>query len=238
MTEICKTREYDKFKLIGGNRDISLSKIKKLRQSISEEDLTNFNPIIVNSKYEIIDGQHRFSALKELDKPIHYIIGDNFKLPQVQRLNAIVSTWGYPDFLASFCKLDKQDYILFRDFNKKFGLRIQECLRLYGANTRTLHHAFKTGTFDFKGEMNVGFTKKVMMYLDIKNHFKKGNTPLIDGFIRLYNNEQYDHIRMIKKINLVSDNKLVLSTCVIDQLRIFEDIYNFNVVEKNHMRFY
>ena len=35
-------------------------------------------PIIVNENYEIIDGQHRYSASKELGLPIRYIVGEGY----------------------------------------------------------------------------------------------------------------------------------------------------------------
>ena len=37
-----------------------------------------FTVIIVNENYEIIDGQHRFEVIKELNLPLRYIICEGY----------------------------------------------------------------------------------------------------------------------------------------------------------------
>ena len=72
MEQIKVTTNYDLFSFMPGNRDIA--KKNMLVKSIEKIDLTEYKPIIVNENYVIIDGQHRFMACKELEKPIYYII--------------------------------------------------------------------------------------------------------------------------------------------------------------------
>jgi ParB-like chromosome segregation protein Spo0J len=71
--KIYKTKEYNKFKILKGNRTIPRNRVEKIKQSIEEVGCI-INPIIVNENYEIIDGQGRFTALQESDKDIYYII--------------------------------------------------------------------------------------------------------------------------------------------------------------------
>ena len=67
-----KTKNYKQFKLVLTNRDINVKLLKKLIDSIILKG--QLTPIIVNIKKEILDGQHRFFALKYLDKKISYLI--------------------------------------------------------------------------------------------------------------------------------------------------------------------
>ena len=67
VTEIRETNNYDIFKNMLGNRELKDKNYKKLMRSINEKQL--IIPILVNEKFEIIDGQHRFSACKSLGKP-------------------------------------------------------------------------------------------------------------------------------------------------------------------------
>ena len=56
--QIYVTKDYTKFKTLDGNRALSRSQIKKLTRSFESEQIPL--PIIINEKYEVIDGQHRY----------------------------------------------------------------------------------------------------------------------------------------------------------------------------------
>lgn len=72
------------FKPIEGNRNKNIIHLSRLKKSISENYL--FTVIIVNEKYEIIDGQHRFECVKELKLPLHYIVCKGYGLNEVHVL--------------------------------------------------------------------------------------------------------------------------------------------------------
>ena len=57
-----ETRNYDRFKFVESNRDINDNNVNKIEQSILEIGIQV--PIVVNDNYEIIEGQHRFVALR------------------------------------------------------------------------------------------------------------------------------------------------------------------------------
>ena len=58
---IYETTDYGKFKVLCGNRFVDHSDM--IVESIKSVGLLN-SPIIVNDKYEIIDGQNRFDACR------------------------------------------------------------------------------------------------------------------------------------------------------------------------------
>ena len=57
---VFKTFDYGLFKNIKGNRELNPKNYKKILHSMGNKQLEI--PIIVNEKYEIIDGQHRRAA--------------------------------------------------------------------------------------------------------------------------------------------------------------------------------
>ena len=63
--EILRTNKYEIFKELKGNREISPLRITKIINSIKNVGYI-INPIIVNEKMEIIDGQGRLEALRIL----------------------------------------------------------------------------------------------------------------------------------------------------------------------------
>ena len=56
------------FKKIKGNRIVNKSNLNAIITSMEQQQLVS--PIMINEKFEIIDGQHRFEACKELGLPV------------------------------------------------------------------------------------------------------------------------------------------------------------------------
>ena len=66
-----QTNNYSKFSTLeSSNRDANPQHVEKLKKSIQEIGL--ITPIQVDKDFVIVDGQHRFHALKSLGYPITY----------------------------------------------------------------------------------------------------------------------------------------------------------------------
>lgn len=111
QSQVMATFDYDKFKISPLNRPISGAHVKNLMYSIQEKDLSFENPILVNKKFEIIDGQHRFKALVALNKVIRYKIVDSYEARDLILLNQNVKRWAAPDFIYYYAKTGLEDYI-------------------------------------------------------------------------------------------------------------------------------
>ena len=59
------TKNYEMFQKLEGNRPVLERRINKIIASINNVGYIT-SPIIVNDKYEVIDGQGRLEALKQL----------------------------------------------------------------------------------------------------------------------------------------------------------------------------
>ena len=97
---IMVTENYDMFKKIGGNRKLNKANYSKIVKSMKEEQL--IIPIVVNEKYEIIDGQHRFQACEDLGKPVYFYMVRGYGLEQVKRANIASSNWKKENYLDMF----------------------------------------------------------------------------------------------------------------------------------------
>ena len=71
------TKDYDMFEFLDTNRQPNTRIINKLEKSIKEHGVQI--PIIVNDKKQIVDGQHRFWALRKLGYQVPYIISYTWK---------------------------------------------------------------------------------------------------------------------------------------------------------------
>jgi hypothetical protein len=74
--KILRTNNYSIFKTVDFNRNKNKKHIQAVIKIIKKENLLHLHPILVNNSMEVIDGQHRLEAAKELGLEIFYIQSD------------------------------------------------------------------------------------------------------------------------------------------------------------------
>jgi hypothetical protein len=122
--KIYETTDYGKFRKMLGNRDAkSESKIIASIQNVG----ALIDPILVNEKYEIIDGQNRLEALKQLGLPVLYIIQEGLDIRACRNLNIGQTNWSLDDYIYSYAENGNKSYrrlaSLMMEFRKAFGLQ-------------------------------------------------------------------------------------------------------------------
>lgn len=98
IVDVQETYEYEQFSFITGNRDINLHNLNKIKSSLRKENRQQFRPILVNEKLEVIDGQHRLQAAKELGLPIFYEVQPDLRKSDIV-LFQNQRRWGIEDYL-------------------------------------------------------------------------------------------------------------------------------------------
>lgn len=100
---IYQTYDYKKFKFSEVNRKISTKHVKEIVKAIKNNDVAL--PIIqVNPQLEIIDGQHRFTALRSLGLPVYYYIDRNLTSNSIVEINSRQVRWGIRQFINARTK--------------------------------------------------------------------------------------------------------------------------------------
>ena len=121
--KIYETRDYSQFRKMLGNRDAKSE--NKIVESIKAVGLIP-NPIIVNEKMEVIDGQNRLAALQQLEMPVYYLVVKGLDIEACRRLNIGQTNWGLDDYIASYANQGVADYqrlsSLINEFRKPFTI--------------------------------------------------------------------------------------------------------------------
>ena len=103
------TNDYSIFKRLPGNRDIPESRISKIVESIQSIGWVH-NPIIVNEKMEVIDGQGRLTALQRLKMPVEYVVAPGAGNKECIYMNMNMVNWKLPDFVKSYAEQGNENY--------------------------------------------------------------------------------------------------------------------------------
>ena len=148
---IYKTTNYSLFSFLQGNR--SVSKKNSLVKSIKKIDLTMYKPIIVDSMFRIIDGQHRFLACVELNKPIYYMVFDGDDVNEALiALNANQKMWRQEEYLNFFAETKKGSYSMLKGFMQKTNISVSNAMVIY-PDIQINSNNIKSG------ELNIGVNK-------------------------------------------------------------------------------
>ena len=193
-------------------------------------------PIIVNEKYQIIDGQTRYECWKMLGKPIYFIKIEGYGLPEVQRLNTNMQKWNYNDFLDSFCELGKKDYLLFRDFKNKYNFDNRSSMTMLkqcsgGKDTKDFQEGrFRVNNYSFACK----WADEVMKIKDYYDGYNR--RAFVTAMIHLLNHENFKMPILLQKLKYQS-SKLVDCTCKTQYVLLLQDIYNFKSTKKVNLMY-
>lgn len=229
-SEVLTTSNYELFKTIKGNRSLNPNHLVRLAKSIKING--QLNPILTNSKYEIIDGQHRAAVCKSLGIPINYIKGNGLGLNEVQVLNSIGKNWSGTDHAESRAFTGNENYQIFIDFRNKYGFGQYESILLLnrGNADNKSNHGFRAGTFVAKdlGWGNIS-ADKIYQVKKYYSGFKRRSFVL--AMITLFKNKDYDHNVFVHKLAFNSQ-KLVDCTDTEQYIKLIETIYNYRNGDK------
>lgn len=251
MKTIKETNDYVMFKTMVGNRPVDEAHVRRLMMAFEDEYLVS--PILVNSKFEVIDGQHRLEAAKRLSLPVYYIESNGYGLREIQVLNSNNHTWRKIDYLNSYCALGLEPYLRLKEFMSNypsFNIGSAEVI-LSNSTGRIPRGAFisPTGKSSNKiqvppfeaGKFRIPDLKlsyenagKIIEYKDYYEGYNR--ISFVRVMIVLFKNPVFKHEDFLHKLKLQPST---LTHCQsMEQYKLLiEKIYNFRSHSKVNLRY-
>ncbi len=169
---IKSTKNYEMFIFREDNREkIDQVHVKRIKDSIELRNLLDLRPIVVNEKYEILDGQHRLLAAKSLGVEIFYQIEKKLEAQDIIAMN-INKAWTNGDFLNFYCQHGYPEYLKLKEFMKKNGITLKIAISIAIGQAKIGFHDFKIGNFVFHEE-SLGYELDICW--ETINYIKKMN---------------------------------------------------------------
>jgi len=218
--------QYEKFVLSEFNRDPS--HYKKVKESIEANDYTQYQPILVNKQMEIVDGQNRYLACKELGLPIHFIVSEDIHIYAAADINRAAKNWNAMDYARHYAKRGKDSYIMLLDLCAKYDQRIS-VVGAFGKiskNARSHSHNIKQGSFEFREDIDIDdFFTHMAIFENYYDFAKK--EKFVKAMLKLYMHPNYVHEKMTTKLKLNSGIVREQSK-VGDMVNELVKLYNFH----------
>ena len=231
--EVYTTKDYSLFKRLTGNRDISEDRIGKIVTSIQKVGWVK-NPIVVNEKMEVIDGQGRLTALQRLGLPVEYIIAEGTGTEECISMNMNMVNWRQPDFIKSYAEQGNVNYqrlLSLMDLYANGNLTI--IFTALHRVSRPKHRDIKDGTLQitedqyFKAVERLKFVQPLLNQLDEKK-LSGSIITLMQTLIYYYDYPEVDNDRLMSKIEKYAYSMKPYVTNE-DCEREVEEIYNYYV---------
>lgn len=230
------TRDYDKFKRIEANRDVD--HVARIKKSMEERYVPTI--ITANENLEIIDGQNRHEAVKELGKPLYYTVFKGLGIQDVRAINQGSKNWSKINFVHSYAKEGLKQYVDFENFTKKYhelpSSVIEVLLRL-SATHDSWGRSKNSQAFDSiqRGLFVIKDLKESCRIADMLLKYKglgESPTPIYKqktfaaALVKMAKNPKFDNEEMLHKIKL-QPTRFVRCITTEEYLTMMEKLYNY-----------
>lgn len=225
-----RTRNYDQFVFHSKNRHVNKAHVSALVSSIAENDLLFAVPILVNENYEVIDGQHRLTAAKELDRPIFYIIQQGLTIEDAIDLNINTKNWGYGDYQDHWIAQGNEHYAYYKKFRERYGTGYTQTLHLlhYGSagHQNGSKEIFNRGDMKVKYREKAEFIGRITIVCSRYGSFSNDRS-FIRALDMTIENGKLDPFLFLKKVAMAPDRFQKCSDTE-SYLRMMEDVINYH----------
>lgn len=222
---IQQTNKYSMFRQITANREVDEKHVKRLIAAIKEKNMLPLNPILVNDKMEVIDGQHRLEAARQMKYDIFYIVSKGITKEDVANLNSHSKNWTLVDYINYHTVEKKPGFDVLSGFIcKNSHIKHSLCIQLLSSDNSRNSNELKAGRIDVA---NIDNANTIVNYLnDIYNFFPHAySRDCVLAMRKMFDSGNYDHELMMKQI-AKQPRSLVQCVNVKQYVEMFEEIYN------------
>lgn len=200
--------------------------------------MLELRPITVNSKMEVVDGQHRLEAAKQLGLAIFYLIQDknDQDIGDMVLLNTAQKQWGAEDFVKFYAYQGKKPYQDMLKISEKNSISVKEVFILCGINGGQTYNKMKKGELEKDiGSLESEIKEKLFLVnsiLDLIREKTFGNKLYLNSLsirrslLTLMNSKMFSFEVFINKLQM-GISRIHSCSRVSDYYNLFKSIYNF-----------
>jgi len=249
------TTDWGRFKIMQGNRELHEGNIQAIMNQISAHGQRQ--PIVINERNEVIDGQHRLVACKRLNTPVKFIIDVGATIDHVISTNIVGKKWSLMDYINRYVAEGSQDYMKLQQFivrAKGSGIGASCAIQLVRDGHRDVRYYMYD---DGKVRLHSGKHKQKRLY-GVGNDINLGKFIMpnskkienrLESVLKFRNFPFYKHSRFIQallqvmRINDFDLKRLVAQANKYPSrftnepdtdsfVRMFESVYNYRLKKK------
>lgn len=233
------TNNYNMFKLTDYNRNVDLQHVQQLVNEL-KAGRKFLQPIVVNEKLEIIDGQHRLKALQEVKQPVEYIVRPGAGKADVISMNNTQKNWSPEAWIQSYANAGNRDYqALLQVVDKQRQLQVSANMLAkifedpYATSTLS-KEPLKKGKFKFDYENAPHADKVINDAISLTEGYQKGRKrslvrAILEPIWILESNPEFNFEHLFNKMTEDDFKKAAGKVSSVDAALEMLDVYNYRL---------
>ena len=223
------TKDYSMFCRMEGNRQVTAKRAKDIRKSIESIGLVP-SPIVVNERYEVIDGQGRLDAIQQLGLPVFYVVVPGLGLQDCVSMNVNSTPWKLIDYIMSYAETGNENYKRLLRLIESYDLPLSVAVCAATGVMSTSSPSIKTGSLELSADRYYAIDA-MLAYVErfrkvMKEHDITNLAPVYSALCFCYQCPDIDNERMFNAFARYC-HKLTGTRKTVEVLDALTDIYNF-----------
>ncbi len=249
------TNDWARFKIMHGNRQLHEGNVQAIMNQISAHGQRQ--PIVINERNEVIDGQHRLAACKRLNTPVKFIVDVGATIDHVISTNIVGKKWTLLDYINRYVSEGSKDYLQLQQFimkAKEHGIGASCALQLvrdghrdvryymYDDGKIRLHHGrtkqerlYGVGNDINLGKFKMPDIKKIDKRLESVLQFRSfafyRHARFIQALLQVMRIEDFDLKRLVRQAEKYP-SRFTNEPDTESFVRMFESVYNYRLKKK------
>ena len=198
-----ESKQYDLLTKLLGNRVVAPKNVENKKKLLEKNGFKSTNPVIINQKGQMIDGQHRRLAAEELNMPFKFTIDVAVKaeesLQATIELNNSGKPWVTLDYINAYAENGNEEYEKLLALCEELDLNMSKTLILYlGAKANNeFQKSIAKGVFKFdenKAQLARNRKKELDLLSDlVTQRYKKlvESQPFYCAYLELSRKENF-----------------------------------------------
>ena len=242
--KIYTTKDYDGFVFTDWNRSVSNGRVVKMVEAIKTTGWLP-EPVLVNEKFEVIDGQSRVKALEKLSMPVEFCIKPGIGRQECQTLNLFQKNWSTTDYINSYIADGNTNYIWLKGMIQKYKVLSPTVVQNISANKGKTIGTINGGNYVRKitnGTFSVNKIEKAELddlffylsrFADTIEYLGGRKDTFFAALTFMYHLDGVDNDRVCTVVNNARYDGLVTSGTIEGWLQQIEVLYNKNLLKRN-----
>ena len=227
--------DYDAFVFPKWNRNVSNARVVAMVESITKVGWLP-EPVLVNEKFEVIDGQSRIKALQRVGKPVEFCIVKGIGRKECQMLNLFQKNWTTMNYIDSYVADKNQSYVWLRDTLKTFKtIPVIVVTSIAATKGRGFSCGGQQNAIVKEGKLSLTASEMAALddllfflsrFAETANYLGGRKDIFYSAITFLYNLDDVDNERLCSVVNDARYDGLVPSSTIEGWLRQIETLYN------------
>lgn len=237
-TIVQSSTSYDQFSFFSVNRDINRGHVEVIKRTFTEiGNFTEKQPILVNEDYKIVDGQHRFTACKEMSIPIYFTMQPGLTAKDALAMNILHREWRLDDYARYHAESGDENYRKFLqlvgDYELSYSILITYAV---GEKVPGATAGFRKGEFVFRDVP--GTRARLDKLVEVTDLVGIKDQSIALAYLKVLEVRGFDQERMVRKLNQAGAQIMRRFGNVKEYQRAFEEVYNYSMSDRNRLQLY